>query len=81
MEEWQLPETTRIFTIPSGDIARIRVSAPNVDTAIGIAYVELDQWHKNNPEWEGSGIGEIEVYANETPSWVNFEKWDCIKRK
>lgn len=81
IEESQLPKTTKIFTIPVGEIIRIRVSAPNFDTAIGIAYVELDQWEKNNPEWEGRGIGEIEVYANESPSWVEFEKWDCVKKK
>ncbi|MDR0286973.1 MAG: GyrI-like domain-containing protein [Clostridiales bacterium] len=81
INESLLPETTHIFTIPTGVIVRIKVSAPNFDTAIGIAYVELDQWRKNNPEWEGSDVGEIELYVDESPSWVEFEKWDCIRKK
>jgi len=81
VEEGKLPETMRGFTIPPTDVARIKVSHPNGDAALGIGYVELSKWLKNHPEWEDCGIGETEVYVSETPEWVEFEKWSFVKRK
>ena len=75
------PETMRHFTIPAGDVARARVSAPDGDTALGIGYVEMSKWRADHPEWEDAGVGETEVYVDESPGWVEFEKWDFVKRR
>ena len=77
--ESQLPEKTETFIVPEGEYACIKVSAPDAQTAIGIAYINLDKWINESSEWE-SIIGEYEVYPNKF-SDAEMELWRPIKRK
>jgi hypothetical protein len=81
LDDARLPETMRAFTIPAMDVARAKVSAPDIGTALGIGYGELDKWRKEHPEWESRGICEVEVFRSEPPAWMEFEKWDGVRKK
>ena len=73
-----LPDNMEQHIIPEGDYVRIKVSAPDADTAIGTAYVNLSNWANEQIEWDCGG--EFEVYPNETTD-AEMEFWYGLKRK
>ena len=90
----QLPEGLLCHVVPAGDYARNRVRAKNIDEALGIAYIELDNWLKASEEWESCGNSEYEVFTGsiynpeqkrfDQPKWpkrYEMEKWDPVRRK
>lgn len=79
IEESKLPESTKCYTIPTGEYASINVSSPDASTTIGIAYTRLDQWINESQDWE-SCTGEYEVYPNLSNN-AKMELWRPVKRK
>ncbi|HBL83553.1 MAG: hypothetical protein A2Y17_00365 [Clostridiales bacterium GWF2_38_85] len=73
-----LIDDMELHIIPEGDYVRIKVSAPDADTAIGTAYVNLSNWFNESTEW--AGAGEFEVYPNESTD-AEMEFWNGLKRK
>ena len=79
IEEIKLPESTKCYTIPTGEYACINVSSPDAGTTIGIAYTRLDDWINKSKDWEPN-VGEYEVYPNPSSN-ADMELWRSVKRK
>lgn len=78
-DENGLPESTACYSIPAGDYARIKVTSPDRETTIGIAYTRLDQWIKESPDWEAS-MGEYEIYPD-ISSNAEMELWRPVVKR
>ena len=80
IDEGKRPATTMLHEISTGTYARIQVSAPNDDTAIGTSYMELTKWLNESIEWEQMPGVECEVYPKEGTDAI-MELWRPIKKK
>jgi predicted transcriptional regulator YdeE len=78
-DESGLPESTKCYTIPTGDYARIKVSSPEKGTAIGVAYMRLEEWINESQEWEALK-GEYEVYPNAFTD-DEMELWRPVRKR